>query len=57
MQIMPETVGEIKIGLIEIGTFVGYSGLFLLVVFYSLSRANLIPRNHPYLEESLEHHF
>jgi hypothetical protein len=57
MQIMPETVMDIKIGIIEFGTFAGFAGLFLLIVGYSLSKANLIPKNHPYLEESLEHHF
>jgi hypothetical protein len=56
-QIMPGTTGEIHLGFIEIGTFLGYAGLFILVVGYCLSRASLIPRNHPYLGESLEHHF
>jgi hypothetical protein len=44
-----------SIGLIEIGWLLFFAGLFLLVVFRSLSRANLVPVNHPYLEESLHH--
>jgi len=57
MQIMPGTTGRLHFGFIELGTFLGYSGLFTLVVVYFLSRAPLIPKNHPYLGESLEHHF
>ncbi|MCK4748036.1 MAG: hypothetical protein KAT15_13390 [Bacteroidales bacterium] len=57
MQIIPGTTGSLQFGFIEIGTFVGYTGIFALVTGYFLSRAPLIPRNHPYLEESLEHHF
>ena len=37
--------------------FIGYTGLFALVVATSLSRAKIIPSNHPYLEESLNHKF
>lgn len=56
MQIMPGTVHHRHIGFIEIGTFAGYAGLFIFVVFTALSKANLIPINHPYLEESTDHH-
>lgn len=57
LQIMPGTLGEASFGFIEIGTFLGYAGLFALVAGYALSRAPLIARNHPYLEESLQHQF
>lgn len=57
MQIMPGTTEILQFGFIEIGTFLGYAGLFALVVACFLSRAPLIPKNHPYLNESLEHHF
>ena len=57
MQIMPGTTGTLKFGFIEAGTFLGFAGLFALVTGYWLSRAPLIPRNHPYLTESLEHQF
>lgn len=54
--IMPGTMFEKgTIGLLEIGFFALFAGLFLLVVFRSLSKANLVPLNHPYLEESVSH--
>lgn len=55
--IWPATVHAAKFGLLEIGTFVGFAGLFAYIVAYYLSKASLVPRNHPYLEESLHHHF
>ncbi|MDB4582466.1 quinol:cytochrome C oxidoreductase [Draconibacterium sp.] len=55
--IWPATVHEAKFGLLEIGTFLGYLGLFSLVVSTSLAKANLVPKNHPYLQESIHHHF
>ncbi len=55
--IWPATVGDAKFGLLEIGTFIGYVGLFSFVVSTYLAKANLIPKNHPYLEESIAHHF
>ncbi len=56
LQIMPGTVGEFEIGLIEIGIFIGYVGLFTLVVTRALSLYPLIPKNHPYLNESMSPH-
>ncbi|MCF8303050.1 MAG: hypothetical protein K9I94_07225 [Bacteroidales bacterium] len=56
IQIFPGTVGEFSIGFIEIGAFLGFGGLFALLTGIALSRAALIPKNHPYLEESLYHH-
>ncbi len=43
-------------GFLEIGTFIGFIGLFLFVFFSALSRAPLTPKNDPYLQESLHHH-
>lgn len=43
-------------GLLEIGTFIGFLGLFLFVTFNVLSKSALEPANDPYLEESLHHH-
>lgn len=57
LQIMPGTTGKLLFGFIEIGTFLGYTGIFALSTGYWLSKAPLVPKNHPYLEESLEHHF
>jgi len=57
VQVIPGTTGLLKFGLIEAGMFLGYAGLFSLVVATSLSKAKIIPSNHPYLDESLHHHF
>ena len=54
-QIMPGTVNEFRIGFIEVGIFIGFAGLFMYMFMRSLSRAELIPENHPLLEESLHH--
>ena len=56
-EIWPATVHEAKFGLLEIGMFLGFVGLFSFVVVTYLAKANLIPRNHPYLQESIHHHF
>jgi Ni/Fe-hydrogenase subunit HybB-like protein len=55
--IWPAVVHEAKFGLLEIGTFIGFVGIFALVVATWLSKASLVPRNHPYIEESMHHHF
>lgn len=56
IQIFPGTLGEQVLGFQEIGSFVGFAGLFMLVTGFVLSRANLYPVNHPYFEESKHHH-
>jgi hypothetical protein len=43
-------------GFLEFGTMLGFFGLFLFFFFAVLSKAPLIPRNDPYLAESLHHH-
>jgi hypothetical protein len=48
--------GFLMPGLPEIGMMLGFLGLFLFVVFSSLEKAPLLPKNDPYLEESLHHH-
>ncbi len=55
-EIFPRTVFAPKFGLVEIGTFIGFWGLFIFIVARSLSKANILPVNHPYLDESLHHH-
>jgi len=57
VQIIPGTTGAIKFGWIGAGLFLGYAGLFALVVATALSKAKIIPVNHPYLDESLNHRF
>ena len=43
-------------GLLELGTFVGFIALFIYCVFYQLSKASLLPKNDPYIQESMAHH-
>jgi hypothetical protein len=56
--IMPGAVekGENGFGFIEIGTAVGFVGLFTFTVLRALSKKPLIAKNHPFLQESLNHH-
>ncbi|MDA3942879.1 MAG: quinol:cytochrome C oxidoreductase [Bacteroidetes bacterium] len=56
--IMPGAVGHeaAGIGFLEIGLTIGFIGLFMLVTFYGLSKAPLVPKNHPFYEESLHYH-
>jgi len=56
-QVVPGTTGALKFGWIDAGLFLGYAGLFSLVVATALSKTKLIPYNHPYIEESINHHF
>ncbi|MFH1121681.1 MAG: quinol:cytochrome C oxidoreductase [Bacteroidota bacterium] len=55
-QIFPAILHAPVFGLIEVGFFAGFAGLFALVFGKALAGADLIPHNHPYLEESLHHH-
>jgi len=57
VEIFPGSVGHSKFGFIEIGTYIGFAGLFVLVTGYHLSKAALVPKNHPLLDESYQHHF
>jgi len=57
LQVIPGTTGVLKFGWIAAGIFIGYAGLFALIVATALSKAKIIPHNHPYLEESLKHQF
>ena len=57
VQVIPGTTGALKFGWISVGTFLGFAGLFALVVATTLSKAKIIPSNHPYLNESLNHKF
>ncbi|MDQ0637371.1 hypothetical protein QF042_000936 [Pedobacter sp. W3I1] len=55
--IMPGAVeeGHNGFGIIEIGTALGFVGLFTFTVLTSLSKKPLIAKNHPLLQESLHH--
>lgn len=55
--ITPGTVGaQWSLGLVHLGTFLGFAGLFIFVVFSALAKRSLLPVNHPMLEESKHFH-
>jgi len=56
--VLPGALGDHfhHIGLLEIGLFLAFLGLFILTVLNALTKAPLTPVNHPYLEESVHHH-
>ncbi len=57
LSIMPGVLGDkTVIGIPEIGLTVGYCGIFVWVVFRSLTKASLVPFNHPFFKESQEYH-
>jgi hypothetical protein len=57
MMVMPGALGHHfhGIGLLEVGMFVTFLGLFIHTVLSTLTKAPLTPVNHPYLEESVHH--
>ncbi len=57
MMVTPGSLGSHwHIGFNEIGTFLGFAGLFIYIVLRSLSKRPLVQENHPMLEESKHHH-
>ncbi len=57
MMITPGTMGEHgSICFMEIGLFLMFAGAFTFVVLRTLTKAPLMPKNHPYLDESKHHH-
>lgn len=56
IMVMPGTVETHRgFGWIEVGTALGFLGLFIFLVFSKLSKHALAPAKHPFLEESLHH--
>ncbi|MBK8499056.1 MAG: quinol:cytochrome C oxidoreductase [Flavobacteriales bacterium] len=57
MIVMPGAAGHDfhGIGLLDLGLFTCFLGVFITTVFNALSKAPLTPVNHPYLEESVHH--
>lgn len=54
--IMPTTVGENwHLGWFEIGIVCGFVGLILFLVSNKLTKAPLVPQNHPFLKETVIH--
>lgn len=57
IMIMPGTVGSNwSLGLVQIGTMLGFVGLFINVVFRALAKAPLMIKNHPMFTESKHFH-
>ena len=55
--IMPGTLkADSGFGLIELGTYMIFLGMFLFLTLRTLSKGNLFAKNHPMLDESLHHH-
>ncbi len=56
VQIMPGSYGVLQFGFIEVGMWLGYAGMFMLITLFALSKMNMVPQNHPQLEDSVHHH-
>lgn len=57
MMVMPATVkGDWHLGWMEIGMGLGFLGFMLYIVHAALAKRPLIVKEHPYLEESINHH-
>ena len=56
--VMPATVGENwSIGVPELGAIMFFFGLFIYVVFTTLTKAPLISKNNPFIKESKHFHY
>jgi len=56
--IMPSSVGDQWfIGIAEIGSVFFFLGLFIFVVFTALTKAPLLPKRNPFIEESKHFHY
>jgi hypothetical protein len=56
LMMMPGTVGEnAGFGPLEFGTVMIYASAFILVIATTLTKAPLIAKNHPMLQESIHH--
>ncbi|MEX0275829.1 MAG: quinol:cytochrome C oxidoreductase, partial [Flavobacteriaceae bacterium] len=56
--VMPATVGDQwGIGMAEIGAVLFFAGLFVFVVFTELTKAPLVPKRNPFIEESRHFHY
>ncbi len=55
--VMPGSVFDHwTIGWLEVGMFLTFLGLFIFTVLRTISKAPLLVKNHPYLDENLHHH-
>ncbi len=57
IMVMPGTVFDHwDIGVLEVGMFLFFVGLFIFVVLRAFTKAPLLVKNHPYLDENLHQH-
>ncbi|MBD3626600.1 quinol:cytochrome C oxidoreductase [Cyclobacterium sp.] len=57
LMVQPGTLGHNGgLGLMEVGMLLVYGAAFAFVALSHLSKKNLVPKNHPMLEESYHHH-
>ncbi|QEH39885.1 quinol:cytochrome C oxidoreductase [Chitinophaga sp. XS-30] len=54
--VMPGTVRELHFPWFELGIGLGFVGLIIWITANQLAKAPLVPKNHPYLKESIIHH-
>jgi len=58
VMIMPATVGDRwSIGIPEISSILLFTGLFLFIVFTSLTKASLLVKRNPFIKESEDFHY
>lgn len=58
MMVMPATVGDKwSFGITEISSMLLFSGLFIFVVFGALTKAPLLAKGNPFIEESKHFHY
>ncbi|MGE9616544.1 MAG: quinol:cytochrome C oxidoreductase [Solitalea-like symbiont of Acarus siro] len=56
LMVMPGSVGSHRgFSYAEFGTLIGFFGLFTLIVMNALTKAELLPKNHPFTGETLHH--
>jgi hypothetical protein len=56
--VMPATVGpNWSLGMPEIGGLLFFLGAFILVVFTALTKAPLLAKRNPFIEESKQFHY
>ncbi|SHL86296.1 quinol:cytochrome c oxidoreductase quinone-binding subunit 2 [Chitinophaga jiangningensis] len=54
--VYPATVKHLVFPWYELGLGLGFVGLIIFLVSNALTKAALVPKNHPYLKESIIHH-
>src|SRR5262249_20649988 len=55
LMVYPAAIHAPKFGLVEISSLLFFAGVFVYTTFTNLGKANLIPKNDPFLQESLHY--